>query len=288
MEYFMSLIVFICIWAILGISLSLIMGYSGIFSFGHAAFWGIGAYSSAILTVHLGWNFFPAMLVGICISAILSLIISIPSIRIHEDYFVILSLAFLSVFYYFVNDVKLTGGAVGILGIPSISIFGLSLRSNHSYAIFAIVLLVIVFLTARKVVGSAFGRTLKGISEDEIAVKSLGKNVAMHKIAIIAISAALAAVAGSLYAHFSQFVGPDQFYLDQTVMMAVIVILGGLRNLKGMILGAAIVVLIPQVMRFSGLPARFLGESSNLLYGLMLVLVMIFRPEGLFSRKSIR
>jgi branched-chain amino acid transport system permease protein len=285
MEYFIGLVVFVCIWAILGISLALIMGYSGIFSFGHAAFWGIGAYCSAILSVKLGWNFFPAMLVGIVIGAILSLIISIPSIRIHEDYFVILSLAFLNIFHYFVNDVQLTGGPVGIRNIPTINIFGISLSSNFKYAIYAVVMLIIVFLIAQKIVGSAFGTTLKGISEDEVAVKSLGKNVAMHKIAIIAISGSLAAIAGSLYAHFSTYVGPNEFFADQTVMMACIVILGGLRNLKGIILGAAIIVLVPELMRFTGLPPEFLGEVRNLLYGLMLVLLMIFRPEGLLSRK---
>lgn len=282
MDYFLHVIVLIGIYSILAISLDLIAGQTGMLSLAHAAFYGIGAYTSALLSIHLGIPFLVALASGIAIAAGLSLLTSWPSARLHEDYFVVATFAFQVVTLNVLNNwSKLTGGPIGIADIPPPSVLGYPVESRAAFFVVVAIFGLLAFSLVYQVSHSPFGRVLRTIREDEILGAAFGKNTLRFKVTAFALGAAIAASAGSLYAHYMAFIDPSNFDFMQSVLILSMVMIGGADSMVGPLIGAIIIIALPEALRFLGLPSSMAGHLRQIFYGTLLVVVVVFRPRGL-------
>lgn len=284
MEYLIHILILISIYSILGLSLNLVVGFTGLPSVTHAAFYGIGAYVTAILLTNAGFNFFIALLLGILMTVVISLLIGLVLSKFNDDYFALASFGFnIIVFSIFLNWSSLTRGPLGIPGIYRPTIGSFTFSRNLYFLILCLILVGIVYWFSKYITGSSFGRVLKAIREDEKAIQVFGYNTTLYKLTIFVISAALAAIAGSLFATYISFVDPSSFTLNESIFILVIVILGGLANLRGSLLGAAILILLPEILRFVGFPDEIAAQMRQAVYGLILILLMLYRPQGLLG-----
>jgi len=270
---------------ILGLSWNLIAGYCKIFALCQSAFYGAGAYCTAILMTSLGWEFIPTLILGMVAAAVVALFIALPSLRVHSDYFVVTSLAFLYVFFHMTNNIGITGAAEGIKGIPIPQILGFEFKSPYAYLGLCIFFVIIVYLVLRQITNSTYGKELLAIGSDELAASSLGKNITKTKVVVVLLSAALAAIAGSLYAGYVRYINANDFFLDKTFIVVAIVLLGGFKSMNGSLLGAIIIVMIPELMRFTPLPNTVIGPLTGMFYGLVLVVFILVRPQGILGKK---
>lgn len=281
MEYFLHILILINIYIIIAISLNLIAGYTGLLSLAHAAFYGIGAYATALMWLYLGTGFWINICVGILLSAVLGVIVAYPSLRIYDDYFAIATFGFqIIVFSIFNNWVDFTKGPLGIPGIPSPCIFGYQISSHFGYFLLSFFFVLIVYWLVKRLVESPFGLVLKGIREDEVFTKAAGKNITKYKILVFVIGGSLASIAGVLYAHYISYIDPTSFTINESIFMLSIVIIGGMASLKGSVLGAVVLVILPEALRFIGLPNALAANLRQIFYGALLVLFMMFRPRG--------
>lgn len=284
MEYLIHLAILICIYGILGLSLNLIVGYAGLLSITQAAFYGIGAYVTAILLTSSGMNFFVALILGMIITAVLSLAIGFVLSKFKDDYYALGSFGFNIIIYsIFLNWQSLTRGPLGIPGIPRPSLFGFTFSDNLSFLILAIVLGLLVYGVCAYVTRSSFGRVLKAIREDEEAIRVFGYHTLWYKLAIFVIGAVMASVAGALFASYITFIDPSTFTLNESIFLLAIVILGGLANNKGAVVGAVCLILLPEILRFVGFPSDIAAQMRQVVYGVLLILLMIYRPQGLIG-----
>lgn len=284
MAYFLHIFILINIYIIIAISLNLIAGYTGILSIAHAAFYGVGAYAAALLAVNYGTPFLLNLIAAMGVAGAVAAVVAFPSLRIHDDYLVIATFGFqMILFSIFNNWVTLTRGPLGIPGIPQPKIFGIAITSHVGFLILTGLLALLVYLFARRLVDSPFGRVLKAIREDEIFAQALGKNVIRYKILVFVIGGALAAIAGTLYAHYVTFIDPTSFTILESIFMISIVIVGGAGSLVGSIVGAAVLIVIPEMLRFLGMPNAIAANMRQIIYGALLVVMMMFRPRGLVA-----
>lgn len=284
MEYLIHLAIIFSIYAILGVSLNLIVGYTGLLSVTHAAFYGLGAYATAIFLTTTGFGFFSSLLIGIAITTVVSFLIGIVLSKFDDDYYALASLGFNTIiFTLFLNWQSLTRGSLGIPGISRPELFGFSFSSNLSFLILSLVILIVIFYISRFIVNSSFGRVLKSIREDEKATQVFGYNTRYYKLTIFVISAVMATTAGSLFASYVTFVDPSSFTVFESIFILAIIILGGLANMWGAILGALFLILLPEILRFVGFPPDIAAQMRQVIYGLILILLMLYRPQGLLG-----
>lgn len=284
MEYLIHLAILFAIYAILGISLNLVVGYTGLLSITHAAFYGIGAYATAILLTQAGINFFLSAILGIIVACAASFLIGIILSKFKGDYYALGSFGFnVIVFSIFLNWQSLTRGSLGIPGISKPNLFGIDFTSNLSFLALAVFFLLLSWLLSSFIVRSSFGRVLKAIREDEKAIQVFGYDILYYKLAIFVISAGMAAIAGSLYASYITFIDPSSFTLMESIFILAIIILGGLANLRGSIMGALFLILLPEILRFVGLPMDIAAQMRQVIYGIILILLMLYRPQGLIG-----
>lgn len=289
MDYILHILILINIYIILVISLDLIAGYTGLLSISHAAFYGIGAYATALLSIHFQTNFLFNMLFGIVGAAVLGAIIAFPSLRIHDDYFVIATFGFQMIVYSIFNNwVDLTRGPLGIPGIPVASLFGFNIDNHWKFLILSAIFAFLAYLLLHKLVNSPYGRVLKAIREDEVFAQSLGKNVNSYKIQVFIIGGALASVAGNLYAHYVTFIDPTSFTILESILVISMVIIGGAGSLRGPAIGAVVLVILPEALRFVGLPSSVAANLRQIFYGSLLVLMMLYRPQGLIGEFNLQ
>jgi branched-chain amino acid transport system permease protein len=282
MELVWHIAVMVSIYAILATSFNLLLGIAGLFAFGHAVFYALGAYATAITAIRLGLPFPLPMLISVLVTGAVGLAVALPSLRISGIYLVITTLALQVIAIdVIINWTGLTGGPSGLSGIPPISLFGHKLVGPGAFLPVAIVAALFCFVTARHVGRSPFGRALRAMRENESAAASVGKNIFYMKVSTFGLSAALASVAGSLFAYYLSYVGADSFQITETVLILSMVVVGGTGNLLGSVLGAALLVLLPEALAFVDLPAGIAGQLRLLIYGCVLVLFLVFRPEGL-------
>lgn len=282
MSYILHLLILLSIYSVLSLSLNLLVGYTGLFSLAHAAFYGIGAYITTLLMVKAGWGFFPALVVAILGAILLSLIVAIPSLRLRGDYFVLATLGFQTIIFYILyNWVGLTNGPYGIPGIPRPKFLGFEINSIFAYSVFSIFLSGICLLLLWRICMSPFGRTLKAIRDDEIAASALGKNIYRFKALAFALSGAFASVSGALFASYMRYIDPTSFTLMETVFILSAVLIGGAGNIKGPIIGTMFVILLPEVLRFLQIPDTIAPNVRQILYGLLILILMRLRPQGL-------
>ncbi len=282
MEYFIHIAILISIYGILGLSLNLIVGYTGLLSVTQAAFYGMGAYATAILLTSTEINFFMALIIGIIITAVCSFVIGLVLSKFRDDYYALGSFGFNVIIYsIFLNWQSLTRGPLGIPGIPRPSLLGFTFSENIWFLVLSIVFLFLIYLICRLITNSSFGRVLKAIREDEQAISVFGYRTIWYKLAIFVIGASMAAVAGSLFASYISFIDPSSFSLTESIFILAIIILGGLANNKGAIVGAICLILLPEILRFIGFPSDIAAQMRQVTYGLILILLMLYRPQGL-------
>lgn len=284
MEYLIHLGILIGIYSILGISLNLAVGYTGLLSITQAAFYGIGGYSTAILLSNFGMNFFLSVVIGVGITVVASLAIGYVLSRFRGDFFALGSFGFNIIIYsILLNWQDLTRGPLGIPGIVRPKIFNFVLSDNLHFLILVVAVVALIYFVSWFVVNSSFGRVLKAIREDEDAISVFGYNTLFYKLTIFVISAGMAAVAGSLFATYITFIDPSTFVLNESIFVLSIIILGGLANLRGSVIGAVILILLPEILRFVGFPSDIAAQMRQVVYGVLLIVLMMYRPQGLMG-----
>lgn len=290
MNYILHIVVLLNIYIILILGANITVGMAGLLTLCQAAFYGIGAYIGTYLLMQLGLPFIVIALIVSVVTALFSLVISYASVKLKNDYFTLATLGFQMIVYAILyNWVDVTKGPYGISGIPAIKLFGIwSLKGVVPYAIFtAIVMLALVgvFVVLKK---SPYGRLLRAIRTDEIAVKALGRNAAMAKTRAFAISAAFSGIAGLLYASYVRFIDPTSFTLNESLFIICALFIGGLGNAKGSIAGALFVVILPEILRFVGMPDAIAAPLREIIYGIALIAVMFVRPKGLLGEEIVK
>ena len=288
--YILNLLILVSISGILAGSLNFIIGYAGIYSMAHAAFFGIAAYTGALIAMHVSTSLLIAIPAAMALCAILSLVISLPSLRVRGEYFVVASLGLQMIAVTVFSEWKeVTGGLGGITGVPVATLFGFRLRSLESFLAVSLACLAFVTLVIYWLARTSFGRNLKAIRDNEVAAAAFGKNPTFIKTIAVAISSALCGIAGVLYAFHVSFVNPESFTVDQSVLIMAMIIIGGTGTVFGPILGALIIHLLPAGLTYlTFLPARELASLQQIIYGAAMVLLMIYRPSGLIGRANIK
>ncbi|HHX44243.1 MAG TPA: branched-chain amino acid ABC transporter permease [Chloroflexi bacterium] len=282
--YALSTLILIGIYSTVTVGLCLLMGYAGQVSLGQAAFFGLGAYASAVLTTRLSWSPWIAMVVAAGGTGLVAYAIGIPIFRLRGHYLSMATLGFGAIVRIVMNEWRaVTGGPTGLPGIPRLSIGGLVLNTDitYYYLVWAVGLLALVL--ARNMVDSRVGRALRAIHGSEDAAESLGIDVSRYKLQVLVTSAIYASVAGSLYAHYMIFVSPGAFDIDTSVQLVLMAAVGGVASIWGAPLGAAVVTLLTLVLRevVPLFTAHGSGEYQIIAYGILLVVIMIFMPDGL-------
>lgn len=284
MSYLLHILIMIGIYIPLALSLNLIVGYGGLLSMCHAAFYGIGAYTTTLLMVNLHVPFYVSLIAGIVLSSVLSLLIAYPSLRLKGDYFVLASLGFqIIVFSVLYNWVSLTRGPYGIPGIPRPTFFGLSLGSIWAFLLFTMIFVAISLLIFYKLYRSQYGLILKCIRDDEMAAIAMGKDTTFYKIWAFVIGSAFAAISGALYAVYVSFIDPTSFTLDESIFILTLVMVGGAGNLRGPLSGVVFLIILPEALRFLGLPDTIAPNVRQMIYGALIIFLMRKRPQGIWG-----
>src|SRR3989304_9964244 len=287
MEYILHLLIFISVYTIVAQSLSLTAGYAGLISLAHVGFYGIGAYTAAILSVNYNVPFLVTLPLAILLSGLIAIVVSTISLRTVDDYFIIITLGIqVAIFSVMNNWQGLTRGPLGIPGIPSIKILGFPFDTKISFLLLSLFFVGIVWFLLHNISRSPFGRLLIALSEDEIFTKSLGKNVYKAKVISFTISAMFASIAGVLYAHYISYIDPTSFTIHESIFILSIVIIGAMRNLLKIALAAAFLVLLPEALRFIGMPNNIAANMRQIIYGVILIIVIFKNSENFKSRSS--
>lgn len=279
--YVLRILINICIYIILGLGLNILLGYTGIVSLGHAAFYGIGAYTATLLMMRLKMNFFPAAFLGALMAGGCGALLCLPTLRLKGPYLTVVTLGFGEIMkMVFLNWDSMTNGTLGLRNIPRPVLFGYKLTmANNGIYYLTLALVALVTLICYLIINSKVGRALISIKDDELAATMMGIQTKAYKELAFFLSAFITGLAGALYATMISYIDPNSFTNDISNVIVSVVILGGMGTLRGMFLGAAILLAFPEV-------ARFLMDYRFVFYGLVLVVMMRFRPQGLLGWKS--
>lgn len=282
--YLIHILIIVVIYIILAMSLNLALGFTGLMNLGHIAFFGIGAYTSTLLTM-AGIPFILSILLGGLLASIFGFILTKITNKLKGDYLAMATLGFSFVVYsVLLNWSSLTHGPIGIPGIPKPSIFGWHIQSNFSYLIFAILIATLIYFILKRITNSPYGKLLGAVRDDAIGAESLGKNVFRLKSQSMMISAFFAAIAGSLLAHYISYIDPSTFYLNDLIVIFTIVIVGGLGSLKGSIVAGILIIALPELLRFVDLPSAIIGTMRQMIYAVILIVILLYKPRGLFGK----
>lgn len=286
-EYLLAQLTFILIYGVVGLGLMLLSGFTGLFSIGHAAFFGVGAYAQAVLT-GLGWPFPFALAVGALLSAAVGIVVGLPALRVKGIYLGIATLAFgFIVEEVFARWESVTGGNAGKT-VGAVKMFGWTADSGASFYFVCLAIAVLATLACLNLLRSPTGRAFVAIRDSEISAQGMGIHLARYKTLSFAISAALAGIGGALYAHQIRFLTPDQFNIVQSIDLLLLVVIGGLGSIHGAFLGAIFLIGLPQAISAvkDWLPAA-IGQAPGLkavVYGAVLIAFVLFEPLGLYGR----
>jgi branched-chain amino acid transport system permease protein len=270
------------IFSVLALSLNLLLGYAGQLSLGHAAFFGIGAYATAILTVKAEWSPWAGLLVAVVLPGLAGWMIGRIALRIRGAYFVLLTISFAGVVSLVSqNWMDLTNGPLGIPDIPALALVlpGLgevSLRTKAAFFYVVLIAAAAAYLVCARLVGSRVGRAMVALRENETLAESVGIDATHYLVLATVISAAMAGLGGWLYAHYTRFVSPEVFLFVYTVTMVIMVVAGGKGTLAGPIVGALLFTALPEVLR-----EVTSWQWQMLLYGVILILTLFFLPRGI-------
>jgi branched-chain amino acid transport system permease protein len=282
--YIIHLLIIIGIWIILVASLNIALGYTGLLNLGHVAFFAIGAYTSALL-VKAGVHFVLAFIAAGIFAGFCGFGLMYATRKLKGDYLALATLGFAYIVgSILINWTDVTQGARGIPGIPKPSFLGYSVSSNIAYLIFVSVICIVSLLMMWRIVKSPFGKLLQACRDDALGLRVLGKNTFALQWKAMAISAFFAGIAGSLYAHYITFIDPTSFHLEEIILMLTILIVGGIASLRGSIVATFVIILIPELLRFLSLPSAILGPMRHIIYAIILLSILLYKPRGLFGR----
>jgi len=274
-EYYLNVLIIIGINSIIVMGLDLLMGYTGQISLGHAAFYGIGAYVSGVLSAKWGVSPLMGLLVALVGVSVIAFAVGNPTLRLHGHYLAMATLGFgIIVFIFFQELIFLTGGPSGLVGIETMTLFGITFDSDRSYYYLVCMVMLIILLLSINLVNSRVGRALRAIHGSEVAANVLGVKTSRYKVGIFVISALYAAVAGWLYAHYITFISPSSFDFYFSIKLVTMVVIGSLGSLWGAIFGAALLTTLPEFL-------TIVQEYETVTFGIILMSVMIFMPRGL-------
>jgi branched-chain amino acid transport system permease protein len=286
MDFWLSYATLAAIYVLLGLSTNLLVGIAGIFSVSQAAVFGVGAYIVSYLLMNELTSFIPAMLVASVFCVVLNVLVTLPALRVSGDYFVVTSFGIqLLATAIFTNWTTGTGGANGLPGIPPADLFGKTLETSIDLVALSVSAMVLGCIAFWLIMRAPFGRLLRAIREDELAVAAAGKNVLRAKVSAAAMAGAFAGSAGGLYATFLSFIDPSSFDLDASILLLTMVVVGGARTLAGSIIGPFLLLALPQVLSLIDIPTTIAAAARQLIYGVLLIAFMLFRPQGLAGEK---
>jgi branched-chain amino acid transport system permease protein len=292
MNYALHLLIYFNMYSILALGLNLLVGYCGLFTLAHAAYFAVGGYTYALATLNFGWGFVPAAILAMLVGGVLSLAVSLPAWRFRGDFFLLVTLAvqsFLySIIYNWLNTafppgsfMNLTNGPLGLSKISRPAIFGIIFDTLSSMAILSTILLILSGTLFWVLKASPWGRLLKSIRDDELAARGLGKNVRLTKVYLLSFTCAFAALAGTIYASYITYIDPSSASLDNSILMLCMLIVGGTGNFWGPLVGAAVLLAIPEILRVIYIPEMLAANIRLLAYGVLLIVMVHFRPQGL-------
>ncbi|MHB1455880.1 MAG: branched-chain amino acid ABC transporter permease [Armatimonadota bacterium] len=274
-NYHIGVMVFIGIHTILALGLNLLIGYAGQVSLGHAAFYGIGAYTTAILTTALNWPAWIGLLCAPIVTGLTAYLIGMPTLKLKGHYLAMATLGFgMIVKIFFVEFSTLTGGTSGITGIPPLTLGSIQLVSDKQYYYVVWFFALLLIWVSYNIVESRVGRALRAVHTSEIAAASVGVDIAKYKIQVFVLSGVYCGLAGALYAHYIRFVNPDPFGFMFSIQLVVMVVVGGMASIWGAIAGASAITFLSQALQ------RF-EDFEVIVFGAILVFVMIYMPQGL-------
>ncbi len=286
--YLMSLMALLPVFIILGVSFNLLLGYGGLLSVSHAGFFGVGAYITALLVRDYSLEFLPAVVIAALVTAVASTAVGYAAARLSDEYLFLITIAVQILLFELFNNLRITGRSAGLSGVPRPTIFGWSFTSNFAYGVIAWIICLVMAVVGYRLVKSPYGRLLRALKEDDPASRSLGKRVLRTKVSVFAVSAAMAGVAGGLYATYIRHVSPQEFNFHRTIEILSITVIGGLGVYWGPFAGAFLVVALPQMLSFLDIPNSVAGPVNGLVYSGLVLALLIFRPQGLLgsSRKT--
>ena len=285
MGYLSHIIILINIYVILTVASGLIVGLSRMISLGQAAFYGIGAYITALCIIMLDLSLIPSLILVMLVNGFISLLIALPSIRLKGDYFILATLAFQFIIFALLNNLtSITNGSLGISGIGPVSLFGmLELDGPGAFLFLSTVLAAIVVFIFYRIYHSPYGTTLKALREDEIALQTMGRNTRRLKIYAFMISSAFIGWASYIFATYMTYIYPGGFHLEESIFILIAVLVGGSGTIRGAIAGAVFVIVVPELLRLAGLPENIAAPMKQIFFGLILILVMRYRPNGIMG-----
>jgi branched-chain amino acid transport system permease protein len=265
------------LYIVLTLSLNLITGFCGQFSLGHAGFYGVGAYTAALLAVHHASPFLLNLAAAAVVAGLLGFLIGLPTLRLGGIYLAMATLGFGEIIYLvLLNWLALTRGPLGIPAIPGPALPGVDLGTPQRQYYVALALAILTAAVVSRLVNSRFGEAIQAIREDEIAAEAMGVPTTRLKVLAFTVSAAIAGVAGAFFAHYTSFISPASFTLVESILVLSLLVFGGMGSIEGSIAGAVLLTLAPEVF-------RFLAEYRMVIYGILLLGLIVFRPQGLLG-----
>ena len=283
MEYIYSILILIGIYTIMASSFNLIIGFGGLISIAHPIFFALAAYASALANMHFGLPIPLAIVVGALFAAVMSVVLSLPSLRVSGDYLLIASIGFQLGFVEVIKNVDFAGGAGGLTNIASI--YSGPYRSP-AFVATVLVIAVLVVAFVHWLTRGEYGRAIQAMRDDEECFSSLGRNAMAIKLTIFAIGSGLAGLAGALYAHYFQFLTPEQFGIIQSALILTMVVVGGMGTTAGPVVGALLLTALPQAITFLNLPPSVMAPLQGMLYTGLVVLFLFVRPAGLVGKRT--
>lgn len=290
-NFFLLILIYSGIYALMAIGQNVITGYGGMLSLTQAGFFAIGSYATAILATRYGFSFWTTLPVAVLISAFFGFLIGLPTLRLKGDYLAIATLGFGEIVRNVLNNWdSLTNGPMGIQRIPMPDLFGFTINPYRKYAFLVMVFVFvgIAYFLFQRLARSRMGRALTAIREDEIAAQAMGINITKYKVYAFVLGASVAGIAGSLQAVFTLSVTPGTYTFMVSVMVLCMVVLGGMGNFKASILGAFLIQFISYFPQLTGLSSVIPPQFRQILFGLILVVMMIWRPQGILGREQTR
>ena len=280
-DYLLRVMTMAGIYVILALSLNLVTGYAGQFCLGWAAFYGIGAYTSALLSIHYHLSFWLALPAAGGVAALFGIALGLPTMRLRDIYLAITTMGFGEIIrLVLLNWSDLTRGSMGLPGIPAPAFFGISMDNGYFYYYLALALAGVTILAMDRIVDSRLGRALIAIREDEVAAKSMGIPTTRYKITAFTVGAFFAGIAGRFYAHYTSFIDPQSFSFGESTIILAMVVLGGMGSIRGSVFGAVALTLLPELL-------RDIAEYRMIVFGLIMMVVMLVRPQGIFGAGSV-
>ena len=278
MEYILNIGVQVAIFVILASSYNLVIGYGGLASVAHPIFYAFGAYGASLLAIHFGVPAVPAVMAGGLIAALASVLLALSSLRVSGDYLLIASLGFQLGFLQVIRNFDFTGGAGGLSTIPT-TITG-PYRTPTFLAIAVACAIATVWLISR-IVRGPYGRAITAMRDEELAFSALGRNAMSIKVVVFAIGCGIAGVAGGIYAFYYQYVSPEQYEVLQSAAILTMVVLGGMGTTWGPVVGALLLIAVPQAITFLNLPPSVMAPIQGIIFTSLVLLFLFVRPAGL-------